>query len=92
MNLKKIEGPRAVTLKDGTVMTQADLPPKSTRRWVTSRKTAVVKAVRIGLITDKDAYERLGLSQEELNQWVCAVHTFGEVALNATSVQRYRQL
>ncbi len=45
MYLKKIDGPRAVNLPDGSVMTRADLPPVETRRWVASRKAAVVKAV-----------------------------------------------
>jgi len=44
MYLKKIDGPRAVTLADGTIMTRADLPRADTRRWVASRKAAVVKS------------------------------------------------
>ncbi len=51
MYLKKIDGPRAVTLADGTIMTRADLPRPDTRRWVASRKATVVKAVESGLIT-----------------------------------------
>ena len=92
MYLKKIDGPRAVTLKDGTVMTQADLPPTATRRWVVSRKAAVVKGVRIGLITQQDAIARWDLSEDELNEWLTAVQDFGEIALKATAVQKYRQL
>ena len=45
MFLKKVEGPRAVTLPDGSTMTRADLPPENTRRWVASRKAAVVRGV-----------------------------------------------
>jgi len=51
MYLKKVDGPRTVTLPDGSVMTRADLPPKSTLRWVASRKAAVVRAVAAGLIS-----------------------------------------
>jgi hypothetical protein len=57
MYLKKIDGPRAVTLANGTIMTRADLPSADTRRWVASRKAAVVKAVESGLITRQDAQE-----------------------------------
>ena len=50
MYLKKVDGPRAVTLPDGQILTQADLPPENTRRWVVSRKVAVVRGVLYGLI------------------------------------------
>ena len=58
MYLKKVDGPRAVTLGDGSVMTIADLPPARTRRWVASRKAAVVCGVVHGLISKDDALER----------------------------------
>jgi len=91
MYLKKIDGPRAVTLNDGTIMTRADLPPDDTRRWVASRKAAVVKGVQSGLISQKDAMEKWALSEEELNEWLFAVHAHGEAALKTTRVQHYRQ-
>ena len=47
MYLKKVDGPRTITLPDGRVMSRADLPPAETKRWVASRKAAVVRAVRI---------------------------------------------
>ena len=92
MYLKKIDGPRAVTLPDGTVMTRADLPVKETRRWVASRKAAVVKAVQHGLISFDEAKETYGLSDEELESWTAAVNSFGERALKATAVQQFRRL
>ena len=91
MYLKKVNGPRAVTLADGSVMTRADLPDARTRRWVASRKAAVVRAVAIGLITREDALENYGISGEEFDAWHALVERHGEVALKATSVQRYRQ-
>lgn len=91
MFLKKVEGPRCVTLSDGQVMTRADLPPKSTNRWVASRKAAVVKGLAYGLISKQDALEIYGLSAEELNEWITAASTHGQDALKATSVQKYRQ-
>lgn len=91
MYLKKVNGPRAVTLPDGSVMTRADLPEQDTRRWVASRKAAVVRAITHGLITWKDALDIYDLSDEELQTWHAAVELHGEAALKATTIQRYRQ-
>ena len=91
MYLKKVEGPRAVTLPDGTIMTRADLPPARTLRWVASRKAAVVRGVVYGLITQEEAQRRYGLSQEEFLEWVTAVSEHGEDALKTTFLQKYRQ-
>jgi hypothetical protein len=92
MYLKKVDGPRAVTLQDGSVMTRADLPPAETRRWVASRKAAVVRGVVYGLIGQSEALERYQISEDEFTEWVRAVSEHGEVALKATMVQKYRQL
>lgn len=89
---EKVDGPRAVTLQDGSVITLADLPDKHTRRWVASRKAAVVRGVLYGLITAESAQRRYGISAEEFQEWVRAVSLHGEAALRATSVQKYRQL
>ncbi len=91
MYLRKIDGPRAVKLPDGSVLTRADLPPEKTRRWVASRKAVVVKAVEFGLITMKEALDRYALSEEELEAWRRAVHEHGLDALKVTALQRYRQ-
>ena len=91
MYLKKVDGPRAVTLPDGTVMTRADLPDPKTRRWVASRKAAVVRAVAHGLISREIAIETYDLTDEEYDSWQNAVTRHGEAALKATSLQRYRQ-
>ncbi len=93
MYLKKVDGPRAVTLPDGSIMTRADLPPHDTRRWVASRKAAVVKGgVTYGLLTLADALKMYGLSEEEYSEWAGgAVEKHGEAALKATALQKYRQ-
>ncbi len=91
MYLRKIDGPRSVTLPDGTVMTRADLPSPETRRWVASRKAAVVKAVSAGLLSRKSALETYMLSDDEFSEWETAVDKHGEAALKATTLQRYRQ-
>lgn len=91
MFLKKVDGPRAVTLPDGTIMTRADLPPADTRRWVASRKAAVVRGVLYDLISQSEALERYQISDEEFNAWVGAVADHGEDALKTTALKKYRQ-
>ena len=90
MYLRKIDGPRTITLPDGTVMSRADLPSAKTRRWVASRKAAVVKGVVYGLLPLSEALEIYGLSEDEFNEWRSAVETYGEAALKATALQKYR--
>ncbi len=92
MYLKKVERPRAVTLPDGSSFSLADLPDRNTRRWVASRKAAVVRGVLYGLITEAEAEERYGVGRAEFVEWVCAVSEHGEAALRATALQKYRQL
>lgn len=92
MYLKRVEGPRSVKLADGSVMTRADLPPANTRRWVASRKAAVVRGVTAGLISKEEALRWYALSEEEYTEWATAVDVHGEAALRVTSLQRYRQL
>ena len=92
MFLKRVDGPRQVTLPDGSILSRADLPPPETRRWVASRKAVVVKAVVYGLITQSEAMERYSLSEEEFALWRAAVETHGEKALRVTAIQKYRQL
>ena len=91
MYLRKVDGPRSVTLPDGTMMTRADLPPNDTLRWVASRKAAVVRAVIAGLITRDTALSTYALSDDEFREWEHAVQTHGEAALKATALQKYRQ-
>jgi len=91
MYLKKIDGPRSVTLPDGRIMTRADLPPPDTRRWVASRKANVVRAVVAGLITRDEAITTYALSDGEFQEWENAVINHGEKALKATRLMQYRQ-
>lgn len=92
MYLKRVDGPRQVTLPNGSVLTRADLPPADTTRWVASRKAIVVKAVVHGLITEQEALERYALSEEEFALWRSAVERHGEKALKVTAIQKFRQL
>lgn len=90
MFLKKVDGPRAVTLPDGSILTRADLPPADTRRWVASRKAKVIKAVAYGLMTEAEAMKRYALSEEEFAIWRSAIENHGEAALKVTAIQKYR--
>ena len=92
MYLKRVDGPRQVTLPDGSILSRADLPPPDTRRWVASRKAVVVSAVIHGLITLAEALDRYDLSEEEFTLWRQAVESHGEKALKVTTIQKYRQL
>ncbi|MEJ6394714.1 DUF1153 domain-containing protein [Gymnodinialimonas sp. 2305UL16-5] len=91
MYIRKIQGPHAVTLPDGTTMTRSDLPPADTTRWVASRKAAVVRAVDFGLMTEEEAIRTYSLSEEELDSWRHAVARHGEKALKATALQKFRE-
>ena len=72
-------------------MTAADLPAPDTRRWVASRKAAVVAAIRHGILTEEGACARYGLSPEELESWRAALDAHGVGALRATRLQLYRE-
>ncbi|MEJ6388426.1 CtrA inhibitor SciP [Gymnodinialimonas ulvae] len=91
MYIRKIQGPHAVTLPDGTTLTRSDLPSPNTSRWVASRKAAVVHAVDGGLMSAEEAIRTYALSEEELESWRSAVLQFGEKALKTTALQKFRQ-
>ncbi len=90
MYLRRVDGPRAVMLPDGSTMSRSDLPSPETRRWVASRKAAVVRAVQAGLLPIEEALEIYGLSEDEFKTWCDAIEKHGEAALKATAIQRYR--
>ena len=91
MYIRKIDGKRAVTLPDGTVLSRADLPAPCTRRWVASRKAVVVQAVQHGLLARDEALARYELSAEEFDSWCSAISRHGTDALKVTALQKYRQ-
>lgn len=92
MFLKRVDGPRQVTLPDGSILSRADLPAQNTSRWVASRKAVVVKAVIYGLIPQSEALERYALSEEEFALWRSAVERHGDQGLKVTAIQKLRQL
>lgn len=91
MFLKRVDGPRQVTLPDGTILSRADLPPTDTVRWVARRKAVLVRAVRHGLISEADVLDRYALSAEEFALWRDGELAHGEAGLRVTRLKRYRQ-
>ena len=91
MYLKKVEGARTAPTSDGRVITRADLPSPGTRRWVASRKAAVVAGVESGLVTREWAIATYGLSGEELESWLDLSRTHGAHGLRTTALKKYRQ-
>ena len=81
MYIRRIMGPHSVTLPDGSVLTRAALPDPDTRRWVASRKAAVVNAVDHGLLTAEEACATWSISEEELDDWRTAAARHGVAAL-----------
>lgn len=92
MYLRKTDGPRVVTLPDGTILSRDDLPDPTTRRWVASRKAVVAKAVMHGLLKRHDALSRYDLSDEELTDWIRGVERHGLAGLKVTRIDRLRSV
>lgn len=91
MYLRKVEGARTARLPNGQTMTRADLPPTTTRRWVASRKAAVVAAVGCGLVSRETALKMYDLSPEEFDSWERNIAQHGLNGLKTTATQKYRQ-
>ncbi|AFR26607.1 MULTISPECIES: DUF1153 domain-containing protein [Bartonella] len=79
-----------VTGPDGSPLTIADLPPKTTRRWVIRRKAEVVAAVRGGLLSLDEACQRYTLTVEEFLSWQSLIDEHGLAGLRTTRIQHYR--
>lgn len=71
-------------------MASIKLPSPNTRRWVKSRKYAIVRAINRGDLSVQQAIETYGISAEELNLWIRREREFGPDALRATRVQDYK--
>jgi len=61
-----------------------NLPSPNTRRWVASRKAAVVAAVRDSRITIEEALRRYQLTEDDLLSWQRAFESHGVPGLRAT--------
>jgi hypothetical protein len=74
----------------GAPITEADLPPTNTKRWVIRRKAAVVAAVHGGLLTLNEACQRYNLSIEEFLSWQRSISRYGLQGLRTTKLKEYR--
>ena len=72
-------------------MTENDLPPPDTKRWVMRRKAEVVAGVRSGLISLEEACQRYTLTVDEFLSWQMSIDQHGLAGLRTTRIQHYRQ-
>ncbi len=73
---------------DGSPLTVADLPPRTTKRWVIRRKAEVVAAVRGGLISLEEACSRYTLTVDEFLSWQMSIDQHGLAGLRTTRLQQ----
>ncbi len=66
------------------------LPPPDTKRWVISRKAAVVTAVKNGAITLDDVCWFYDISVEEFLTWQEMIEKHGIRGLHVTKLQEFR--
>ncbi len=66
------------------------LPPIDTKRWVISRKAAVVTAVKNGAITLDDVCWLYDISVEEFLTWQEMIEKHGVRGLRVTKLQDFR--
>lgn len=78
-------------MTDNTILRKIPLPPRDTRRWVKSRKLAVIQAIQEGDLTDESACQRYDISQEELESWKRLTQRYGPEALRTTHLKEYRE-
>lgn len=83
--------PQWIVGPTGERLSLADLPPRSTKRWVIRRKAEVVAAVEGGLLSLEDARARYHLSEEEFEGWRRLISAHGLAGLRTTRVQQYRE-
>ena len=76
----------------GQKLTQATLPPRSTRRWTSVQKAEVVSGVAGDLLSMDEALDRYGLTAEEFEGWKLSMGNFGMDGLRCTHTKRYRAL
>jgi hypothetical protein len=69
----------------GNVLTIDNLPSPRPGRWVSRRKAEVIAAVRGGLLSQGEAYERYELTPEEFLGWQEGLDQFGMRGLCASN-------
>ena len=88
VTLKELSSrPRVAKLPDGQILSVADLPHANLSRWTASRKLVVVRSVVYGLLTQREALERYGLSEEEFTSWIKHFLDHGHDGLKCTKLK-----
>ena len=72
---------------NGNILTPANLPSRTTGRWVVQRKAEVIAAVEGGLLSVEEACSRYGLTLDEFLSWQRAVAASGLSGLQVAKVQ-----
>ncbi len=67
-----------------------ELPPPDTKRWVISRKAAVVAAVKNEAIALDEVCRRYDISAEEFLTWQEMIEKHGVRGLRVTRLQEFR--
>jgi hypothetical protein len=68
-----------------------ELPPPGAKRWNVRNKAAVVTAIRDGVLTLEEAYERYALSAAEYQSWESAFDALGLEGLGLAGRQLRRR-
>lgn len=70
---------------------ELELPPPGAKRWSARSKAAVVTAIRAGVLTLDEAYERYALSTAEYQSWEAGFDTLGLEGLGLAGRQLRRR-
>ena len=89
--LERSNRPKVAKLPDGQILSVADLPQANLSRWTASRKLVVVRSVVYGLLTQHEAMDRYGLSDEEFTSWIKHFLDHDQNGLKCTKLKDYRQ-
>jgi hypothetical protein len=85
--MQKILPPRDL---QGNVIAPYDLPPAGFVRWTPNRKAIVVRAVRSGLISLSDVFNRYHMTEQEFKIWEEGLAHHKEGGLKVTTYQARR--
>lgn len=66
------------------------VPSPNIKKWVKSKKLAVINAIDNGYISEQSAIDIWGLSKEELDQWRTMIQKHGPNGLRVTHLNKYR--
>jgi hypothetical protein len=87
----ELQNSRPIRMVRGSQLDAAELPPRTTTRWVARRKAQVVVAVESGRISLAEAMERYRLSQEEFQSWQRAMDRSGVAGLKIAAALECRK-